>query len=107
MIRLELKHNEPIEKALKRFKKVCDREGLTRDMRRSSTYEKPSERNKRKQREQEKERAKAIRLEEKKRLKARKARQTAAKGMSRQQAMRKQREAQREAATVTPNTPAE
>ncbi|MCC8191070.1 MAG: 30S ribosomal protein S21, partial [Planctomycetes bacterium] len=54
--------------------KICDREGLTRDMRKNSYYEKPSEKNKRKDREREKERAKAIRVAEKKKNKARKAR---------------------------------
>ena len=74
IIRLELKPNESLDKALRRFKKICDREGLTRDMRKHSYYEKPSEKNKRKDREAEKERAKAIRVAEKKKNKARKAR---------------------------------
>ncbi len=74
LIRLELKPNEGLDKALRRFKKICDREGLTRDMRKYSYYEKPSEKNKRKDREREKERAKAIRVAEKKKNKARKAR---------------------------------
>ena len=74
LIRLELKPNESLDKALRRFKKICDREGLTRDMRKHSYYEKPSEKNKRKDREREKERAKAIRVAEKKKNKARKAR---------------------------------
>lgn len=79
MIRLELKSHEPIDKALRRFKKACDREGLTRDMRKSAIYEKPSERSKRKKREQEKERAKQIRQILKRKLKARKARMKAMK----------------------------
>jgi small subunit ribosomal protein S21 len=33
---------------LKRFKRLCQREGLTRDMKRNSYYEKPSERRRRK-----------------------------------------------------------
>ena len=79
MIRLELKPNEPIDKALRRFKKICDREGLTRDMRKHAYYEKPSERKKRRERERYKERSKAVRLAEKKKLKQRKARQKAMK----------------------------
>jgi small subunit ribosomal protein S21 len=71
---MELKNNEPVERALRRFKKLCDREGLTRDVRKNSYYEKPCERNKRKNREMEKERAKAVRVDEKKKQKARKAR---------------------------------
>jgi small subunit ribosomal protein S21 len=74
LIRLELKSNEPIDKALRRFKKVCDREGLTRDIRKNSYYEKPSEQKKRRQREAEKERAKQERLLRKKKTKNRKAR---------------------------------
>ena len=61
-IRLEIRPNEPIDKALKRFKKICDREGLTRDIRRCACYEKDSERRKRKNREREKEIAKQARL---------------------------------------------
>jgi small subunit ribosomal protein S21 len=79
LIRLELKPGEPIDKALRRFKKICDREGLTRDMRKNSYYEKPSERQKRREREREKERSKSVRLAQKKKLKARKARAKAMK----------------------------
>lgn len=61
-IRLELRPNEPLDKALKRFKKMCDREGLNRDMRRNAYYEKDSEKKKRKKREREKEIAKQKRL---------------------------------------------
>lgn len=61
-IRLEIRPNEPIDKALKRFKKICDREGLTRDMRRNAFYEKESEKKKRKKREREKEIAKQARM---------------------------------------------
>jgi len=35
---------------LKRFKRMCMREGLTRDIKRTSYYEKPSERRRRKTR---------------------------------------------------------
>ncbi len=79
MIRLELKHNEPVEKALRRFKKICDREGLTRDMRKNAYYEKPSEQNKRRKREQEKERSKAKRMIVKKKQKTLRARTRALK----------------------------
>jgi len=82
LIRLELKQNESLDKAMRRFKKICDREGLTRDMRKHAYYEKPSERNKRKNREAEKERAKAVRMVEKKRFKARKARARSLKKMA-------------------------
>ena len=84
-LRLELKPNEPMDKALRRFKKICDREGLTRDMRKHSSYEKPSERNKRQDRERQKERAKAVRVAEKKKNKARKARAKSLKKLAAQQ----------------------
>ena len=74
MIRLELKHGEPIDKALRRFKKICDREGITRDMRKHAYYEKPCEQKKRREREQQKERAKAVRLANKKKVKTQRAR---------------------------------
>lgn len=52
--------NEPLEKLLKRFKKKCEKEGLIRDIKRSSFYEKPSERRRRRQRKMEKRALKAI-----------------------------------------------
>jgi small subunit ribosomal protein S21 len=61
-IRLEIRPNEPVDRALKRFKKICDREGLNRDIRRNAYYEKDSEKKKRKKRELEKEIAKQARL---------------------------------------------
>lgn len=73
-IRLEIRPNEPIDKALKRFKKICDREGLTRDVRRCAYYEKDSERNKRKEREREKEVARQGRLAIRRRTKLKKKR---------------------------------
>lgn len=79
MLRLELKPNESLDKALRRFKKLCNREGLTRDMRRMSAYEKPSESNKRQQREQERARAKLLRQDDKRKAKVRKARTKAIK----------------------------
>ena len=35
---------------VKRFKKMCEKEGLIRDIKRNSYYEKPSEKNRRKRR---------------------------------------------------------
>ena len=40
--------DENFERALKRFKKKCEKEGLIKDIKRSSFYEKPSERKRRK-----------------------------------------------------------
>ena len=48
MIKVRPRGNESIAQMLKRFKRLCQREGLTRDMKRRSYYEKPSERRRRK-----------------------------------------------------------
>jgi small subunit ribosomal protein S21 len=47
MIKIRARGNESIEQMLKRFKKLCEKEGLTRDIKRNSYYEKPSERKRR------------------------------------------------------------
>ena len=43
--------NESLDQMLKRFKKACEKEGLTRDIKRNSFYEKPSERRRRTERQ--------------------------------------------------------
>ena len=50
MIRVESKSNESLEKTLRRFKKQCEKEGLTKDIKKNSYYEKPSERKRRRER---------------------------------------------------------
>ncbi len=50
MIKVRPRGNESIQQLLKRFKRLCQREGLTRDMKRHSYYEKPSERKRRQSR---------------------------------------------------------
>ena len=50
MIKVSGSGNEPLEKILKRFKKKCEKEGLIKDIKRSSYYEKPSERRRRRER---------------------------------------------------------
>ena len=47
MVKVRPRGNESIQQMLKRFKRLCQREGLTRDMKRRSYYEKPSERKRR------------------------------------------------------------
>jgi small subunit ribosomal protein S21 len=47
MIKVKARGNESIHQMLKRFKKLCEKEGLTRDIKRNSYYEKPSERRRR------------------------------------------------------------
>ncbi len=48
MIRVKVRTNESVEQMVRRFKKLCEKEGLTRDIKRTSYYEKPSERRRRK-----------------------------------------------------------
>lgn len=45
---IKLKKDEPLEKALRRFKKKMDKEGILREARRHQHYEKPSQRKRRK-----------------------------------------------------------
>jgi small subunit ribosomal protein S21 len=47
MIRVKVRGNESIEQMVRRFKKLCEKEGLTRDIKRCAYYEKPSERRRR------------------------------------------------------------
>ena len=47
MIRVKARGNEKVEQMLRRFKKMCEKEGLTKDIKRNSYYEKPSERRRR------------------------------------------------------------
>ena len=50
MIKVRPRGNESVQQMLKRFKRLCQREGLIRDMKRHSYYEKPSERKRRQSR---------------------------------------------------------
>ncbi len=45
---VRVKDNEPFEKALKRFNKTCQKEGILFEIKRKQYFEKPSERKKRK-----------------------------------------------------------
>jgi small subunit ribosomal protein S21 len=47
MIKVKARSNESVQQMLKRFKKMCEKEGLTKDIKRNSYYEKPSERRRR------------------------------------------------------------
>lgn len=42
MTMISVRKNEPLEKALKRFKKKVDKEGIMRSLRERQHYEKPS-----------------------------------------------------------------
>jgi len=50
MIKVKARGNESVEQMLRRFKKMCEKEGLTKDIKRTSYYEKPSERRRRRMR---------------------------------------------------------
>lgn len=50
MIKVKARSNESVGQMLKRFKKMCEKEGLNKDIKRNSYYEKPSERRRRRQR---------------------------------------------------------
>ena len=43
MIKVKSRGNETAEQMLRRFKKMCEKEGLTKDIKRVAYYEKPSE----------------------------------------------------------------
>ncbi|HPO37218.1 MAG TPA: 30S ribosomal protein S21 [Kiritimatiellia bacterium] len=48
MIQLRLKKGESVERALKRLKKIMDKEGLLKQLRNNRYYEKPCEKARRK-----------------------------------------------------------
>ena len=47
MIKVKTRVGESVQQMVKRFKKMCEREGIIRDMKRMAYYEKPSEKNRR------------------------------------------------------------
>lgn len=49
MTEIKLKKGEPVDKALRRLKKKIDREGTLKNVRMRRSYEKPSEKRRRKQ----------------------------------------------------------
>lgn len=49
VVEVRLEENEPIENALKRFKKVVQNSGLISEMKKREFYEKPSERRKKRE----------------------------------------------------------
>ena len=50
MIKVRSRAGESVQQMVKRFKKMCEKEGLIRDIKRNSYYEKPSERRRRRMR---------------------------------------------------------
>ncbi|WP_029520262.1 MULTISPECIES: 30S ribosomal protein S21 [unclassified Persephonella] len=57
---VRVQEGESFEKALKRFKKICEKEGIITEMKRREFYEKPSVKRKRKQRAARKRLIKAL-----------------------------------------------
>ncbi|HAS82748.1 MAG TPA: 30S ribosomal protein S21 [Verrucomicrobia bacterium] len=48
MIQIKLKKGEAVERALRRLKKIMDKEGMMKQLRANRYYEKPSEKKRRK-----------------------------------------------------------
>jgi len=46
-IRIKARSGEAVEQMMRRFKKLCEKEGLNKDIKRKQYYEKPSERRRR------------------------------------------------------------
>ena len=46
-IRIKARGGESAEQMMRRFKKMCEKEGLTKDIKRQAYFEKPSERRRR------------------------------------------------------------
>ena len=53
-IRIKARGGESAEQMLRRFKKMCEKEGLTKDVKKNAYYEEPSERRRRAARKSEK-----------------------------------------------------
>ena len=51
MIRVKSRGGESLEGLIRRFKKLCEKEGLTKDVKRRAYYEKPSEKRRRQERQ--------------------------------------------------------
>ena len=47
MIKVRARTGESVQQMMRRFKKMCEKEGLIRDIKRLSYYEKPSEKRRR------------------------------------------------------------
>ena len=50
MLRVKSRTGESVQQLMKRFKKLCEKEGLIKDMKRNAYYEKPSVKNARRMR---------------------------------------------------------
>jgi small subunit ribosomal protein S21 len=50
MLKVKSRTGENVQQMMRRFKKLCEKEGLIRDIKRISYFEKPSEKNRRRDR---------------------------------------------------------
>ena len=50
MLRVKARSGESVQQMIRRFKKLCEKEGLIRDMKKNTYYEKPSEKERRRMR---------------------------------------------------------
>jgi small subunit ribosomal protein S21 len=50
MIKVKARGSESVHQMIRRFKKMCEKEGLVKDIKRKGYYEKPSERRRRRAR---------------------------------------------------------
>jgi len=50
MLKVKARTGESVQQMMKRFKKLCEKEGLIKDMKRNAYYEKPSVKNRRRAR---------------------------------------------------------
>lgn len=57
-IRIKARGGESADQMMRRFKKLCEKEGLTKDIKRKEYFEKPSERKRRAARKSENRRIK-------------------------------------------------
>ncbi|MHC4843691.1 MAG: 30S ribosomal protein S21 [Planctomycetota bacterium] len=60
MLKVKSRSGESVQQMIKRFKKLCEKEGLIKDMKRNAYYEKPSEKNRRRVRKSQ--RAQSFRM---------------------------------------------
>ncbi len=51
MIKVTIRPGEPTERFLQRFKRICSKEGIFREVKRRRYYEKPSDRRRRRAKE--------------------------------------------------------
>ena len=50
MLKVRSRTGESVQQMMRRFKKLCEKEGLIRDIKRTAYYEKPSVKNRRRMR---------------------------------------------------------